>query len=96
MAQRTKHVTDVTIYRAERGRVSSFGNPSWVLHTSAGRFTTKANASLGYAVENLIAPTQTAPKPWQVIGDDDAQVTLVTTAAGRVFDILGADGNRIG
>jgi L-asparaginase II len=57
---------------------------------------TKPNASLGYAVENLIAPTHTAPKPFQVIGNDDARVTLVTTAAGRVFDILGADGNRIG
>jgi len=96
MAQRPKHVTDVTIYRAERGRVSSVGNPSWVLHTSAGRFTTKPNASLGYAVANLIAPTHTAPKPFQVIGNDDVRVTLVTTAAGRVFDILGADGNRIG
>ena len=96
MAQRPKHVTDVTIYRAERGRVSSFGNPSWVLYTSAGRFTTKPNAMLGYAVENLIAPTRVAPKPYQVIGVAGARVTLVTTAAGRVFDILDADGNRIG
>ena len=96
MTQRPKHITDVTIYRAERGRTSSFCNPSWILHTSAGRYLTKPNASLGYAVENLIAPTRVSPKPYQVIGNYDARVTLVTTAAGRVFDILGADGNRIG
>lgn len=96
MAQQPKHVTDVTIYRATRGRASVNGNPSWTLETSAGPFRTKSDASIGYSIANLIAPNHKAPEPYQVIGNDDARVTLVTTAAGRVFDILGADGNRIG
>lgn len=88
-----KYIRDVAIFRADRARSSTLGNPSWVLHTDRGPYRTKSNASLGYGIENLMAPAHRPAEPHHVIGDNRPRVTLVTTAAGHVFGIIGADGN---
>ena len=92
MAENT--VTDVVIYRATRAASSTAGNPSWYLHTNRGPYRTQANAMLGYAIENLIAPTYRPPSREHVIANPlEPRVTLVTTAAGRVYDITDRNGS---
>lgn len=46
-----------TFHGATRKGNSVNGNPTWLLHTSEGDFTTQSDASLGYSVSNYIGRT---------------------------------------
>lgn len=66
----------VTVYNVKRGPVSSMGNPSYVFNTDRGAFKTQTNSGRAYALEN----------DFSVGAVIDREVTLITTAAGRVVD----------
>jgi hypothetical protein len=88
-------IPDVVIHRANRAATSRLGNPSWYLITNIGPIRTAANSSLGYSVENMIAPTYRAATAREVIGNPRATVTLETNARGYVIHVRDSRGDII-
>lgn len=74
--------TDITITATFKGATrkgnSVNGNPTWILHTDEGDFTTQTDAQIGYAVSNYTH---------SVHGLIGKRVVLTATKARRVFDI---------
>lgn len=71
--------TITTVFRgATRKGASVNGNPTWILHTDDGDYTTQSDASLGYEVSNLTHSR---------LGIVGKRVVLTMTRAGRVWDI---------
>jgi len=70
------------VYNIERGRTSSYGNPSYWLggfdeHGEPFKVRTVANASIAYSLS---------------AGTTDRHVVLHMTSAGRVWDVRPVDG----
>jgi len=81
---KANRIANVHIFRAERLGNTVNGNPRYRFHTDHGTFLMQSDAALGYAVENY---TNTRFPDTYAIGSDAPAVTLVTSAAGRVFGI---------
>lgn len=69
-----RYEVPVTVYRVERGNVSTMGNPSYVFHTDRGLYKTMSNASCSYRLEN----------DFSIRAMIDRDITLIVTEAGRV------------
>lgn len=67
-----------TFKGATRKGSSTNGNPTWILHTDEGDFTTQTDASIGYAVSNFTH---------SVHGLIGKRVVLSATRARRVFNV---------
>lgn len=88
MAKSSVITMRVTLLGATRTGSSKYGNPSWILHTSAGDFRTQTDSQIGYEVNNHTG----GPDSWI-----DKPVTLTMTLRSRVYAwALATDNNNEG
>lgn len=75
---RTEIKITATFKGATRKGSSANGNPTWILHTDEGDFTTETDAQIGYTVSNYTH---------SVHGFIGKRVVLTATKGRRVFDV---------
>lgn len=68
----------VTFKGATRKGSSVSGNPTWILHTDEGDFTTQTDSQIGYSVSNYTHST---------LGLVGQRVVLTATKARRVYGL---------
>jgi hypothetical protein len=86
---KTQH-TVVTVYRVERGPVSTYGNPSFVFKTDSGDYRTQTDSGMAYGLENDWQVNTGRYREFNKTGSRDwidgpATVELEHTPAGRVI-----------
>ncbi|MGY2747222.1 hypothetical protein [Arthrobacter sp. UYCu723] len=68
----------VTVFRVERTKSTSYGNPMFKFHTDHGQFRTQANTAMAYALTNTFQVNES------LNNGDGVAATLTLTPAGRV------------
>ena len=71
-------------------RLSAMGNPRYRVCTTAGSFTTKANASVAYGIPNLFGYDRSGEKARQ-----RKSAILHLTPAGYITNITFTDGSHL-
>lgn len=79
-------IHNVHVFSVERKNNSRNGNPTWLLRTDHGNYTTQTDGSIGYTINNL---TNGRFPDTYAIGDGAPAVDLLVSGRGhRVIGML--------